>query len=144
MSASTSAIDTVARTIWGEARNQGRIGMQAVASTIANRVNLDLHGDGRPDWWGEGFVGVCRKPWQYSCWNENDPNRARLLAVTAEDPQFAIALDVARAAVDGSLADRTNGATHYFAPHVVAPPAWAKSRMPTASIGDHVFYRVLD
>ena len=134
-------IDTLARTIWGEARNQGMEGMAAVANVITNRVDIDLHDDRRPDWWGEGFTEVCTKPWQFSCWNANDPNRQRLLAVTVSDPQYADALVLAAAAVSGRLRDRTNGATHYFAPAVVKPPAWTAGLRPTATIRDHVFYR---
>lgn len=134
-------LDTLARTLWGEARNQGMDGMAAVANVITNRVDIDLHGDTKPDWWGEGFAAVCTKPWQFSCWNGNDPNRARLLAVTAADPQFSDALVIAAAAVSGKLRDRTNGATHYFAPRVVAPPRWTAGLRPTATIRDHVFYR---
>jgi spore germination cell wall hydrolase CwlJ-like protein len=136
-------LDTLARTLWGEARNQGMDGMAAVANVITNRVDIDLHDDKRPDWWGEGFTEVCRKPWQFSCWNGNDPNRARLLAVTVSDPQFSDAMVIAAAAIGGTLRDRTNGATHYFAPAVVKPPAWTIGLRPTATIRDHVFYRSL-
>ncbi len=67
-------IDVLARTIWGEARGEGIAGQIAVGWCIRNRVEMDLHNDGRPDWWGEGYEGVCRAPWQFSCWNKNDPN----------------------------------------------------------------------
>jgi len=134
-------LDTLARTIWGEARNQGMDGMAAVANVITNRVDLDLHDDHRPDWWGEGFSEVCRKPWQFSCWNTNDPNRERLLSVTTQDPQFSDAMVLAAAAIGGKLWDRTKGATHYFAPKIVPPPKWTIGLHPTTIIGDHVFYR---
>jgi hypothetical protein len=30
-------------------------------------------------WWPrEGYSGVCQKPYQFSCWNKNDPNYAYL------------------------------------------------------------------
>jgi spore germination cell wall hydrolase CwlJ-like protein len=139
-------LDTLARTIWGEARGEGMDGMAAVANVITNRVDIDLHDDRKPDWWGEGFREVCMKPWQFSCWNAGDPNRARLLAVTASDPQYADAMVLAAAAIGGKLRDRTNGATHYFAPKAMEQlglklPAWAQHQTPTAMIGDHVFYR---
>ena len=66
-------VDVLARTIWGEARGEGFAGQVAVGWAIRNRVEADLGNDGKPDWWGEGYVGVCKAPWQFSCWNKNDP-----------------------------------------------------------------------
>jgi len=126
-----AAVDVVARTIWGEARGEGETGMQAVACVIANRV-------ARPGWWGRDWRGVCLAPYQFSCWNTNDPNLAKLSLVTAADPAFAAALEIAAAAVTGQLGDITNGATNY---HTLAiHPSWADAMTETARIGGHVFY----
>ena len=38
-------IDTLARTIWGEARGEGSAGMQAVANVVMNRAAIG-------GWWG--------------------------------------------------------------------------------------------
>lgn len=127
-------VDTLARTLWGEARGQGLDGMAGVANVVTNRVNY-------PGWWGTGWVGVCIAPKQFSCWNDNDPNRARLLRVTAEDPQFRDCLLIARAAIAGELRDRTQGANHYHATGI-AVPKWARGKKPTTTIGDHRFYRI--
>lgn len=135
--------EVLARTLWGEARGEGLDGMAAVANCVMNRVQLDLHNDGKPDWWGEGVAAVCQKPWQFSCWNTNDPNRAKLLAVTEEDPFYRDALVIAAAAVSGKLRDRTRGATHYYAPKVVHAPAWVDKGELRAKVGDQLFYRVL-
>jgi len=70
--------DILARTLWGEMRGEGVAGQIAVAWSIRNRVEMDLHNDGKPDWWGEGYAGVCRKPYQFSCWNKSDLNFACL------------------------------------------------------------------
>lgn len=129
-----TAVDTVARTIFGEARNQGLDGMAAVANVIANRVAL-------PGWWGKGWDGVCRKPYQFSCWLEGDPNLPRLLKVTTRDAYFRDALMLAKAAVAGELRDRTKGATHYFADHIPAPK-WAIGQKPTVVIGNHRFFKL--
>jgi len=134
-------IDTLARTIWAEARGEGVAGMEAVAAVIMNRVNADLGKDGRPDWWGEGVEGVCRKPWQFSCWNEGDPNRGKLIMVKAsEDGWFAHAVEIAKRAIAGELPDKTGGATHYHAKSV--KPKWSEGRQPCAEIGWHVFYKL--
>jgi N-acetylmuramoyl-L-alanine amidase len=134
-----SDIDILARTMWGEARGLGRDGMAAVGWVVKNRA-------AKPCWWGHDIAGVCTKAAQFSCWNASDPNRAKLLAVTAADTGFATALAVADGIVAGSVPDPTNGATHY---HTVAkpewaavwPPDWTKSMRQTADDGHHVFYR---
>ncbi len=129
-------VEVLARTLYGEARGEPVRGKEAVAAVILNRVRkAEAHGGW---WWGDDIVGVCLKPWQFSCWNPGDPNRARLLAVTAESGTSATCLRVARRAVAGRLDDPTGGATHYHARHV--HPPWAWSHVPSAEIGGHLFY----
>jgi N-acetylmuramoyl-L-alanine amidase len=81
----SEAVDILARTIWAEARNQGRVGMEAVATVILHRAK-------HPRWWGKDVVSCCQKPRQFSCWNPGDPNRLKMLRVTEQDPAFATAL----------------------------------------------------
>lgn len=76
--------------------------------------------------------------WQFSCWNEGDPNRKTIEAVTTDDKVFASCVRIACRAVAGSLADPTGGATHYHTAAVYPP--WARGRAPTAVIGAHLFY----
>lgn len=133
-------IDVLARTLWGEARNQGSAGMQAVACVILNRVRVARHFGGY--WWGNDIRAVCHKPYQFSCWNRNDPNLRKLIAVTESDIHFATAKRIARRAVLGFLDDQTYGADHYHARHVA--PAWAKGRRPSNVIGQHIFYKLVE
>lgn len=137
-----SDLDTLARTIWAEARGEGVAGMEAVAAVIMNRVKADLGNDKKPDWWGEGVEGVCKKPWQFSCWNMDDPNRDKLLSVSDRDPWFRTAQEVAKRALDGSLADPTKGATHYLVDRLADVTSWSKGKEPVAKIGRHLFYRL--
>lgn len=125
-------IDILARTLWGEARGEGRVGMEAVASVILNRA-------ASPGWWGDDIESVCLKNRQFSCWNADDPNRQKLLDVTDKDDAFKQAQSVAWLAIDGSLPDITNGATHYHTRDIV--PYWARARQPCAIIGKHLFYK---
>lgn len=134
------AVDVLARTIWGEARGEGQAGMQAVASVILNRVNFARAQSSGDYWWGNNVVRVCQKPLQFSCWNSNDPNSAKLQSVTNTDAAFALALRIAAWAASGNLPDTTAGATHYHALNVA--PKWAIGETPTAIIGRHVFYRL--
>lgn len=134
------SVDTLARTLYGEARGEGLIGMEAVASVVMNRLALSEQKNGY--WWGDSIVDICQKPFQFSCWNANDPNRSKLLAVDPSDRIFAAALDIAGDAVDGKLKDPTGGATSYCT--TVTHPDWAKEMVQTIIIRNHVFYRLAD
>jgi len=135
----TLETDVLARTIWGEARGEGDAGMAAVASVVLNRVAVARDKGGF--WWGHDVIQVCQKPYQFSCWNRSDPNFKVLQAVEETDLYFATALRIARRALAGVLGDVTGGATHYHAAGIL--PYWAKGLTPTATIGHHVFYRVV-
>jgi len=134
--------DVLALTLWGEARGEGLAGQVAVAWTIRNRVEMDLSNDGKPDWWGEGYTDVCRKAWQFSCWNSSDPNFPYLVG---EKPipaaQMRIARQAATAVIEGQLPDPTKGATHYFATALTQPPKWAGKSKQTLVLGRHVFFK---
>ena len=127
-------VDVLARTAWAEARGEGRAGMSAVINVIQNRAR-------NPRWWGgPSFSSVCKKPWQFSCWNPGDPNRAKLLTVTTKDQQFAEAYELAELAAKGSLPDATEHADHYHERSI--SPQWASGKTPVAIIGRHHFHRL--
>lgn len=132
-------VDVMARTLWGEARNQGTDGMEAVASTILNRVAVAE--ERGKFWWGNNIIQVCQKPYQFSCWNRSDPNFKKLQAVDKDDLYFATALRIARRAVINKLNDATGGATHYHTSSI--SPYWAKGEDPLTIIGAHIFYRLV-
>jgi hypothetical protein len=119
----------LARTAWGEARGEGWVGMQAVINVVMNRVQQS----------GWDIERVCLAPYQFSCWNAGDPNRAKLTAVGTDDPQYREALTLAQDSAAHALADMTHGADHYFTGTV---PSWAKGVEPVAVIGHHQFYRL--
>lgn len=130
----TDPVQVLARTAWGEARGQGTIGMRAVLATIGNRV-------AEPGWWGNSFISVCLRRNQYSCWHAADPNFPKLMAVTAADPQFAMALFLAQSLIDGKLGDVTAGADSYYALGSVQP-SWAVPPRYRCTIGTQAFYRI--
>ncbi|WP_219097748.1 cell wall hydrolase [Pseudomonas sp. UMAB-40] len=136
--ATVADIDILARTLWGEARGESQAGMEAVAWTIRNRVF-----DGKAkSWWGEGYAGVCQKPWQFSCWNANDPNSPYLRgAKPIPAGEYKKALAAATAVVNGSVPDPTGGATHYYATTMPKPPTWVKGATQTLKLGHHVFFK---
>lgn len=128
------AVDTAARTAWGEARGEGLPGMQAVLNVIGNRA-------ARPGWWGHDIASVCTAPAQFSCWNVNDPNRAALLRLTLADPQFEQACTLASQLCHQMLSDLTGGADHYY-DWRGAKPVWAQKKFFTKTLGHHAFYRI--
>lgn len=131
-------IDTLARTIYAEARSGGANAMAHVASVVLNRARF-------PRWWGSTILTVCRAPWQFSCWNPYtlglppDSNYEAMIRATDADPVFTIALDIARRAVAGSLRDETGSADSYFA-LTIAPPAWTRGATHTVGDGWHSFW----
>ena len=128
-------IDVVAKTLWGEARGEGEDGMRAVACVIGNRKALRWRGK-------TGFAAVCLDRFQFSCWNDNDPNRARLEAIDrTPDASFAQALVIAREVVSNQLGDFTFGATHYFASSLKSRPFWAQGKNTCFQLGKHLFFK---
>jgi N-acetylmuramoyl-L-alanine amidase len=128
--------DIMARTIMGEARGEPEQGKIAVGWTILNRAKSGK-------WFGGGgdIFAVCRKPYQFSCWNPGDPNLSLITRARTGDPVFDKCLAAAKQVLSGSVADPTGGATHYFANYISAP-AWAKSPAKlTIQIGVHKFYK---
>ena len=130
-------IPTLARTLWGEARGEGYFGQQAVANVVMNRVAL---AEEHPHFGIGTIASACRAPWQFSCWNQNDPNLPKLLAVDMTDPIFAQCMKIATLAAQHQLPDVTGGATFYYAKDTEEPD-WAVGHEPCAIIGKHIFYK---
>lgn len=142
-----SDVDVLALTLYGEARGEPVEGRIAVACVIRNRVNADLGNDGKPDWWGEGYAGVCLKPSQFSCWNDRDKNRPLLDTLAAKcaagspilDPGFQECRWIAAGVIDGLVLPRVGRATHYYADYL-QPPAWAAKATLVARVRSHLFF----
>jgi spore germination cell wall hydrolase CwlJ-like protein len=138
-------LETVARTLWGEARGEKNKGMAAVACVIVNRVRLareyiTKHRVAAHPLFGNGsFSDCCLRRDQFSCWNEGDPNREKLLDVNPVDAQFSEAVHIADDALSGRLTDITKGATHYC--RIDVHPSWEKTMTQCAQIGKHAFYK---
>jgi len=132
-------LDIAARTVYGEARGESFQGMKAVAWVLRNRSEIDIWDDGKPDWWGETLSEVCQKKWQFSCWNFNDPNRMKLLALPVTNETYKQCLRaVAEVLVEPQIADATMGAFHYHA--IGIHPSWASAAQPSLRMGNHIFY----
>ncbi len=123
--------ETIATCLILEAGTQGRSGLEAVMSVIANRAK------DRP----ELFPSVVLSRGQFSSLNE--PARARYLlpryvAKAKASHMWPTALEVVESAIAGQLVDTTNGATFYD--QVGRRPKWIRAVNRTVQIGSHVFY----
>lgn len=136
MSAKDAEIDLLARTLFGEARGEiareGRRAYEAVAQVILNRVAARR--------WPNDIKGVILQALQFSVWNARDPNRPKMLAVTARDREFKLALEVARAAVEGTLPNHVGKSDHYHTRRV--NPSWSRGKTPVVVIGNHKFFHL--
>jgi N-acetylmuramoyl-L-alanine amidase len=95
--------------LMGEARGEGLPGMRAVAQSVMNRVN-----HGSPHRYGSGPKEVWLRPWQYSCFNRDDPNRSKMLDFWITDAlAWEHAEQVTAEALNGTLPDTVGAATHY-------------------------------
>ena len=122
-------LDILARTIYGEARNEPYEGMKAVAHVVFNRVKRDPKND-------TTIARACLRKLQFSAWNLGDPNLVKMQTVTEKEPRFQKCIKAAREAFDET--DFTRGATHYHTPAV--NPVWSRGKTPCLVIGGHLFF----
>ncbi len=132
----------VALCCWREARAESEEGWRGVLHVIRNRAL-------KPSWWGNGWVDVVLKPYQFSSFNPPwhdaktgelriDPNATKFPVVG--DQIFRRILELTAKVVVGEDDDLTNGASHYYADSI-AKPDWAEKMTQTAKIGRHNFYK---
>ena len=132
-------VELIAKTIWGEGRGESYQGKVAIGNVIVNRYKISK-ATRKSDWWGNTIEQIILHPYQFSCHNHNDPNKAKIAKLTTADYHYRESLKIARGILSGTIKDNTRGATHYFAYRVVRP-RWARSMRKTRRIGNHDFYR---
>lgn len=141
MNPSQEDLNILAKTIYGEARGEyghpagGMTALIAIGNVVMNRWKEK----GR---YGKSVKEVCLKPWQFSCWNKNDPNRALIERMTDPDDIFEICQNVAQKVYKGEWTDVTLGSNHYYSSLLALPPKWAIHRKPQISIGRHIFFKL--
>lgn len=125
-------------------------------------VDARVH-DGRPRWHGFDHKAVCLERDAFSCWmahagadDNHDPHHladnfetlmtwAQKLIAGIETPPTTLLTCLAMAEVivsRGVLAPVLDGATHYFAPDSISPPAWSQPpAVMTAERFGHRFFK---
>lgn len=140
-----SDLEVLAATIDGEAEGEPVNGQQAVATTIVNRAAAakafkESHGYNHPQF-GDGTLrGACMARTQYDCWMPG-PDLDRITALDPADPTpaFRACLQIAQAAIDGTLPNAVGTATHYFAQSITAP-RWVYGARWKGQVGKHLFW----
>ncbi len=126
----------LARTVYGEARSESEMGRQAVAEVVLNRRASPRYPD--------SIIEVCLQPFQFSCWNASDPNRAKIIHLQpGADRNFDQCLIVAGDALAGKIDHLSDAVLHYHSTSI-GSPSWVR-KSPQAimerKIGRHLFYR---
>lgn len=118
-----------------EASNQGEVGMQAVASVIANRAQRD----------SSRYIQVVKRPYAFSALNTATTGRTGSVGYAghvqraSRDSSWTSALRIVDQLYENSLSDVTYGADHYSRADQL--PNWSHRMRATTIIGDHLFFR---
>jgi spore germination cell wall hydrolase CwlJ-like protein len=133
----TTNKELLALCIYGEARGESTAGKIAVGSVILERAK-------RNGWFGKTLKEVVLKPYQFSCFLENDPNYPKLAKI-AENFMEAMTtnqvLNDCYGIADGLLSGRIQPnviATHYET--IETHAWWDKSMKLVTIIGGHKFF----
>ena len=125
--------------LWKEARGEPDEGILAVAHTVIERI-------ARPKWWSEPYhdvLSVIFSPYQYSSMTHiKDPQLFHFPGPT--DSMYDKCHFIAEQVLSGITAHPAPGASHYFNPNTVFPPAWttAATSRHIRDIGNHSFWFV--
>jgi len=140
------SVEVLAKTIYGEARGQAVLDRLAVGAVIRERAL-------RPGWWGRGFEGVCLAPYQFSCWNEGDPNREAIEKAEQEDRKVYFSCLTLAEYVMTHFKDQDAVElfgpgpfpTHYHDLSIDKPKGWGEAEeVRTSWASGFKFYRGLD
>lgn len=124
-------IETIAKTLWLEARGEGGNGILAVATVIYERTKHKR--------FPNNPVDVCLQKWQFSCWNDKTPNDVNI--EIAGNPSEAQILNFCRCVAIDLFNDtfKSRGPwNHYYNPKK-CNPSWADELQHKTVIGNHIF-----
>ena len=138
-------VECMSLNIYHEARNQGTAGIFAVMAVVLNRMNDDRFPDTicgvvkqgpiRPSWKNNGTFFPIKNKCQFSWWCDGKSDKP------LEVEKYNYYTNVVREVLSYELdfVDITDGATFYHADYVT--PSWARTKIKTVEIEDHIFYK---
>lgn len=118
---------------WHEARNQGLLGLMAVAKTTLNRARMEG--------WPPDVCAVIMEPKQFS-WTSLPKHKRQIKLKNNIDKQSYSLVQLATQlsiAAEMMQIDFMNGATYYHTTSV--NPTWGRKMEVVGVIGDHIFKR---
>lgn len=124
--------------IWREAENQPLEGKIGIGEVIRNRERLLYSSDGTV----EGTVALAK---QFSSWNDDRRDNARLIASLRIDTVDPHVQDCSMAWTKSLTSNLTDGAVLYFNPKTTpgGKPPWDFSKLvQTVQIKDHIFFKL--
>ncbi len=138
-------IDTMVRTLSGEARGESHTGRIAVAYVIRNRAEWMPAA-----WWGHTIGQICLKHskrgvYQFSCWSDADwnaSNKAHMIALKPNETEYLELQQVCDEVLSGTAIDPTGGATQYKVTGTNASWDRAVANSLPVVIGHHSFWRL--
>ena len=116
---------------WHEARNQGLLGLMAVAKTTLNRARMEG--------WPPDVCAVIMEPKQFS-WTSLPKHKKQIKLKNNIDKQSYSLVQLATQlsiAAEMMQIDFMNGATYYHT--TVVDPVWGRKMEVVGVIGDHIF-----
>lgn len=125
-------VDKVVRTVWGEARGEGPIGMKAVAAVIKNRA----------DQTGQSLTDIVLAPNQFEPWS-NPETRSAMESLSANDPAYKQIFALVAPILGGSEPSPVGNADHFYSPTAQeqlgrAAPKWDNGT--GTDLGRHRFF----
>lgn len=144
----------LAENVYHEARNQGTAGWLAVAAVTMNRVTdgrfpnticeVVFQAETKESWKTKGKKDILASErifnpihhrCQFSWYCDGKSDDINNVSIYMEIMQFSRLILTSQV----MMFDITDGATFYHADSIT--PSWAKSKIKTIEIGDHIFYR---
>jgi len=110
-----------------EARGESYREQVAVSHVVLNRVE-----DSR---WPDTICDVVTQKNQFSWFWDEQPDTINDLVAFRENVYAAFIT------YTGQTEDVVNGATHYYAHNLIAPPSWTKDMTVTAKLGGHTYLK---
>lgn len=129
--------ELLALVIWAESRSEPYDGRRAVGSVILNRREKN-------GWFGKTLYEVILKPFQFSCFNQSDPQFPNLVNMAsnfgyayAKYASLRSCHYMAQGLLDGTI-PKYDLITHYHTTEV--KPIWDDSMTQVMKVGRHEFY----
>lgn len=140
-----SDLEILTLTLIGESRGEPIEGIVAVGCVIRNRTLAQK----------KTYDEICLAPKQFSCWNENDPNRVLLEELGSEMmlgsnftvPSYIQCQYIARGIFENKILDNVHGALNYMTLELWNSrnrPSWARNVNFAISKGNQIFFTARD